>query len=72
MFAQATTNRMKSLVLAARSMALGALCIAPTAFAGVSLNTIDPVAIVTDDGHHIIATGPIACTTRISARYGMM
>ena len=32
------------------------------AFAGVSLNTIDPVAIVTDNGWHIIVTGPIACT----------
>ena len=26
------------------------------------MNTIDPVAIVTDHGRHIIVTGPIACT----------
>ncbi|MGH8550465.1 MAG: hypothetical protein ACRERU_18060 [Methylococcales bacterium] len=26
------------------------------------MNTIAPVAIVTDNGRHIIATGPISCT----------
>ena len=35
---------------------------APLAFARVIINTIDPVAIVTDHGRHIIVTGPIACT----------
>ena len=34
---------------------------APLAFAGIALNTIDPVALVTDNGRHIIVTGPIAC-----------
>ena len=32
-------------------------------FAGVALNTIDPVAVVTDDGRQLMITGPIACTT---------
>ncbi len=32
------------------------------AFAKVAMNTIDPVAIVSDDGRHIIVTGPITCT----------
>jgi hypothetical protein len=50
------------LVSAAMVMTLVSVFIARTALARVSLNTIDPVAIVTDDGHHIIATGPIACT----------
>jgi hypothetical protein len=38
------------------------VCITPLAFAGVALNTIDPVAIVTDNGRHLIVTGPIECT----------
>jgi hypothetical protein len=32
------------------------------AFAGLSANTIDPVAIVTDNGRHLIVTGPVVCT----------
>lgn len=35
---------------------------APPAFAGVSLNTIDPSALVTNNGWHIVVSGPIACT----------
>ncbi len=62
MFAQSTRNHMKCLVLAAMTLALGGVCIAPTAFAGVVLNTIDTVALMTDHGRHIIATGPLACT----------
>jgi hypothetical protein len=31
-------------------------------FAGVALNTIDPIAVVADDGHRLVVTGPIACT----------
>lgn len=64
MFAQSIRNHMKCLVLAAMTMTLGGVCIAPTAFAGVSLNTVDPVALVTDNGRHIIATGPVGCTER--------
>ena len=33
------------------------------AFARVAQNTIDPLAIVTDNGRHIIVRGPIGCTT---------
>jgi hypothetical protein len=62
MVAQPTQKHMKCLVLTAMVMALGGVCIAPMAFAGLQLNTIDPVAIVTDNGRHIIVTGPIACT----------
>lgn len=64
MFAQSTRNHMKCLVLAAMTLALGGVCIAPTAFAGVVLNTIDTVALMTDHGRHIIATGPVGCTER--------
>ena len=28
---------------------------------GMSFNTIDPIAIVTGNGRHIVVTGPIAC-----------
>jgi hypothetical protein len=35
---------------------------APPTFAGVALNTIDPSALVTNNGRHIMVSGPIACT----------
>jgi hypothetical protein len=60
MLAQPTRTPMKGLGLAA--MALGGVCLAPMAFAGVVLNTIDPVALVTDHGRHLIVTGPMECT----------
>jgi multisubunit Na+/H+ antiporter MnhG subunit len=41
---------------------LAALFIAPPASARVVLNTIDAVAIVADDGRHLVLTGPITCT----------
>jgi hypothetical protein len=34
----------------------------PLALAKVVFNTIDPVAIVSDNGRHLIVTGPIECT----------
>ncbi len=51
-----TTLRMPLLVLG-----LSTTLSVPT-FAGVALNTIDPVAVVADDGRQIIVTGPITCT----------
>jgi len=62
MFAQPTKKHVKCFVLAAVVLTLVGVCIAPLAFAGASMNTIDPVAIVTDNGRHIMVTGPIACT----------
>jgi hypothetical protein len=62
MFAQPTKKHMNCLVSAALVLTLMGVCIAPIAFAGLSSNTIEPVAIVTDNGRHIIVTGPIACT----------
>ncbi len=38
------------------------VCTAPTAFARVAANTIDPLARVSDTGRHLTVTGPIACT----------
>lgn len=43
-------------------MTVAGLFVAPMAFARVTANTIDPVANVTDHGHHLIVTGPIQCT----------
>jgi hypothetical protein len=31
--------------------------------ARIVLNTIDPVAVVVDEGRHLVVTGPITCTT---------
>jgi len=35
---------------------------AQMAFARITANTIDPVAVVADNGRDVIVTGPIACT----------
>ena len=42
-------------------LALGLSAITTPTFAGIALNTIDPVALVTDDGRRILVTGPIIC-----------
>ncbi len=62
MLAHPTKKRMICLVSAAMVLTLVGVCIVPTAFARIVANTIDPVAIVTDNGRHLIVTGPIACT----------
>ncbi len=71
MCAQSTKNHVKCLVSAAMVLTLAGVFIAPTAFARAinrvearfpALTAIEPVAIVTDNGRHIIATGPIGCT----------
>ncbi|HYX25085.1 MAG TPA: hypothetical protein VFC23_13110 [Thermoanaerobaculia bacterium] len=33
-----------------------------TAFARITANTIDPVAVVADNGRDVIVTGPLSCT----------
>ena len=53
---------MKSLVPAALVMTIVGVCLAPMAFARLTQNTIDPLATVTDNGRHLIVTGPIGCT----------
>ena len=62
MFAQRTKKRMICLVPAAIGMTVVGVFVAHTAFARITANTIDLVAIVTDNGRHIIVTGPISCT----------
>ena len=39
----------------------GGVLVAPAAFARITKNTIDPVAIVAGAGRHLIVTGPIRC-----------
>ena len=34
----------------------------PLTRAKVILNTIDPVAVATEGGHHVVVTGPLTCT----------
>jgi hypothetical protein len=62
---------MHSLVSAVIVLTLVDLCIPPLVYAGVSLNTIDPVAVVTDNGWHIIVTGPLTCTESEKASLGV-
>jgi hypothetical protein len=62
MFLQPTNKPMNGLVSVAMILILTGVCLPPLASAGIALNTIDPVATVTDDGRHLIVTGPIACT----------
>jgi hypothetical protein len=61
MSSQPTNKPRNGLVLVAMALALVGVYLAPPAFAGIALNTIDPVALVTDDGRHLIVTGPLAC-----------
>ena len=64
MFAHSTTRPVHCLVSAAVVLTFVGVCIAPLAFAGIALNTIAPTATVTDNGSHLIVTGPITCTER--------
>ena len=61
MFTQSTKKHIRYLVAAAVALLLAAVFVGPVAFAKVVRNTIDPVAIVTDNGRHVIVTGPIEC-----------
>lgn len=64
MFAQPTQKRVNRLVAAAIILTAVGVFVASLAFARVARNTIDPIAIVADNGRHLIVTGPIACTAR--------
>jgi len=62
MFAQPTRKHWICLVSAALVLTLAGVCVAPMVFARIAYNTIDSVATVTDNGRHILVTGPIECT----------
>ena len=58
-----TRNYLKTwLVPASLVVVLAAILVARTAFARITLNTIDPIGIVTDKGRKVVVTGPIAVT----------
>jgi hypothetical protein len=59
---QPTNKPSHGLVFVAMVLIVVGVGLAPLAFAGIALNTIDPGALVTDDSRHLIVTGPIACT----------
>lgn len=59
---QQVKNHRRHLVSSAIVLMLAGLFVAPWAFARIVMNTIDPIAVVTDHGRLVIATGPITCT----------
>jgi len=62
MFALPTHKRLKRPAAAAAVVNLAGGFAASLAFAKISLNTIDPITVVADNGRHLIVTGPINCT----------
>jgi hypothetical protein len=60
-YAQAIKKQLSCHFSATIVLTLVGLLVAATAFARIMKNTIDPVAIVSDDGRHVIVTGLIAC-----------
>ena len=62
MFARRTRNRRTRLASVALGMAVVGVIGVPSAFARITANTIDPVAIAVDNGRDVIVTGPLSCT----------
>ena len=62
MFAQRTRKRMIRLATVAIGLTVVGGFGAHAAFARITANTIDPVAIVADNGRDVIVTGPLSCT----------
>ena len=62
MFAQPTHRYLKCLVSAVTVLSLVGVGIAPMTFAAITSATINPLAIVTDNGRHLIVSGPMVCT----------
>jgi hypothetical protein len=62
MFAQRIRKRRIRLASVAIGMIVMGGFGAHAAFARITANTIDPVAVVADNGRDVIVTGPLACT----------
>jgi hypothetical protein len=56
------TKRATCLVSTGIALILAGVLIAPPASARIVTNTVDPVATATDNGRHLVVTGPITCT----------
>ena len=63
MLTQIIRTQRRWLVLAALGLTLAGVFITRTAFAKVLINTIDPVASLSDHGRHLALTGPLQVTT---------
>ncbi|HEV8583309.1 MAG TPA: hypothetical protein VGX68_29950 [Thermoanaerobaculia bacterium] len=61
MFAQRSRKGVICLVAVAIGITVVGGFGAQTAFARITANTIDPVAVVADNGRDVIVTGPISC-----------
>ena len=55
-------KRRIGVVGAALAVAVVSVVLTGTAFARITVNTVDPLAVVADNGRHLVVTGPIACT----------
>jgi hypothetical protein len=62
MFAQTSKKRQIGFAGGVVAMTVLGVFLTRTTFARVVGNTIDPLAVVTDTGRHLVLTGPIACT----------
>jgi hypothetical protein len=62
MFTQLTKTHAKFFASAAVVLTVAGVFIARTAFAKLAANTIDPIAMVTDNGRQVVLTGPVSCT----------
>src|SRR5262245_29768806 len=62
MSAQLTHKHLQCFVSAVTVLALVGVCIAPITFAAITSAIINPLAIVTDNGRHLIVSGPVVCT----------
>ena len=55
-------NRRIGFVGAALAVTVVSVVLTPTAFARITVNTVDTLAVVADNGRHLVVKGPIACT----------
>ncbi|MBA3481314.1 MAG: hypothetical protein H0T51_05820 [Pirellulales bacterium] len=62
MITQTLTRRRTWLVSAALVLTLAVAFISRTAFARITMNTIDPVAVAAANGRRVTVTGPVAVT----------
>ena len=47
---------------AALAVTVVSVVLTPTAFARITVNTVDTLAVIADNGRHLVVKGPIACT----------
>ena len=56
---QSTTKQARAFVFAALLITVAVLCLNPSAFAKLAANTINAQAVVSNNGRHLIVTGPL-------------